>query len=245
MKALILTDTHKGHSTKTHDIHEKMWSDISKEEFDVLLHTGDWTSSKHTQLEDAFKQMRKYIPNKAVLGVMGNHDFWNNEYTSSPKWMTLKDQIESINKTCKKYGVHHLQEHEVVLNNVFFYGLDSWYTNPDPLTNDHYYIKSLMPSTEMHKFMYARAHKQFESILEKVVFNRTNVLLTHHNSYVTDWSYFDMAGNPSWMGLIADNFKHYIFGHTHQQVDVQYGDCRILNVGADYDKPKYKVVDLV
>ena len=61
-----------------------------------------------------------------------------------------------------------------------------------------------------------------------------------------------MSGNFSHLDFLSEDFDLVLNGHSHQEVDhtheYVYGNtvhsCRIVNVGSDYDKPKYRILEI-
>ena len=81
MKILLTGDTHYGFDFSTDRIIRKAfkndWPDDN--EIDIIVHTGDWISHKQKQFPKILNLFKGKYPTTPIVGVRGNHDFWNSE----------------------------------------------------------------------------------------------------------------------------------------------------------------------
>lgn len=77
---------------------------------DVLIHAGDCTSSgKLSQLEDLAQWLSSH-PHKHKLLIAGNHDY-----------CFEKEPAES-REVCERYGIIYLEDEEITMDGVLFFG---------------------------------------------------------------------------------------------------------------------------
>lgn len=106
MLRLILTsDTHYGfYPSKTALILNKFVKKLAKEKPDVVLHAGDWGSTKQKEVESCVKLFRRLLPETPIVGTVGNHDCLDEETECYTKrgWLRYQeiqndDEVLGIN----------------------------------------------------------------------------------------------------------------------------------------------------
>ena len=248
MKVALTTDTHYGFlgdkTRRQHEIFLKSLAEaMEKEGCVALCHTGDWATHRHEQLEKTFALFREYIKTP-IFTVFGNHDFWNekNKYKPLPWEKLLANQDELL----VKYNITHVGKNPTVLNNVFFGGFDGWYHHLNPPTNDLKYLPQWVGGEPLHGLMSKKAYQDLNSLLYKLPeFNYEKaVCLTHFPPFIDDPAYELCNANPAYLDVIAESFHVLMVGHSHQTQDFMKGSLRVLNSGAEYNKPRFVIVEL-
>jgi len=266
MKIALTSDTHYGHSHRTHKVHEKFLKKLADEDFDVLVHTGDWISCRQHELPRTFKMFREALGNKPILTVFGNHDLWDmdNWYHHNPKKVnrfsshynrkkSYRSMIVDHHNWMEEYNIHHLAWNPYQFEeDVMFYGFDGWYYDLPLKSNDPNFMPRLVDgNAPIDMFLSNEAHKALDGILEKQAKHKANnphfthIMCTHHPSYTFNPMYEFMCANPRFMEPICGQFDVLLVGHSHQQEDWKKDKCRIVNCGADYDLPKYAIIEIL
>ena len=239
-KIALMGDTHMGYSIMTSDIIEKKLKDLAKEKFDILIHTGDWISHEQDQLEPILNLFRNYV-NTPILGVKGNHDFWNKS-----KPMEISKIKRKQKKLFKEYDILHLEKNNFKMDDITFWGFDGWYSQTNPPTNDKYFIPPFENGVPTNLYLADEAHKNLEKILsESTNTPGKKICVTHFPPYTFNQRYACMCANESYLKIICENFNYFIVGHSHQIEDFMYQECRVINPGGDYDKPNYKIIEVI
>lgn len=237
----LIGDTHMGCSGSTEYLLEKKFGELKKEDFDFLIHTGDWISHSQDQLEPLLSLIRRHI-DKPIIGVMGNHDYWN-----SYEPMTIK-KISSLHKRLfKKYGIFYLEGSKPFRfgENLSVWGFNGWYGNTNPPTNDKYRMPKMENNIPIHEYLSGVAHKRLERIITQARNTPGNkICVTHFPPYTFNQRYLSMCACESYLDLICEEFSHFIVGHSHQKEDWVRLNCRVVNPGGDYDSPNYKIIEV-
>lgn len=172
-----------------------------------------------------------------VVYVLGNHEYYRGH---------LDRTLEKIRRAAAPH-VHVLENESFVLNDVRFLGATSWtdFTSTGDLSvalleagamNDFKLIRTesryrrLTPNDVATRSRHSKAWLTAE--LERPFSGRT-VVVTHHapiREVIGDTydghlsaSYFN-----NWYSLV-ERADIWIFGHTHQSVDMQIGSCRAVS----------------
>lgn len=238
MKIALIGDTHYGYTYNTPEILEEKLEELSKEDFDLVIHTGDWISHMQDQLDPMLELFRKHIPSKPILGVMGNHDYWNKH---SPKSVLSMTKVHK--KLFKKYNIHYLESEPFIFEGISIWGFNGWYCVSNPPTNDIYYMSKLEKGQHVHDYLSNIAHKGLEKILsDSRNCTGTKICVTHFPPYTFNQLYKTMCANELYLDMICENFNYFFVGHSHQNEGWQRKDCFVVNPGGDYNKPNYKII---
>ena len=190
MRVLCLSDTHSYHK----DL------EVPKKGYTCAVHTGDW-SNRGSELEtDDFLVWFSELPCKHKILVAGNHDWYAYSHNNHLK------------TKCALLGITYLQDEEVVINGIKFYGTP-W----------------------VNKF-YDWAFMKYESDLTKV-YNKipddTNVLLTHGPAlYILDEVPRGHVGSAALAERIKElkDLEVHMCGHIHESWgDIKTDGYRALN----------------
>jgi len=264
MKLAITTDTHLGASNNTQKIHEKFLIKLMEESFDVLVHTGDIASHKQKQLYRSLQMFREALGDIPILFILGNHDLWSQEdWNQNNRRYNKRTSYEQMKANQRDWfdelNVHYLQDSEFIYNDeVIFYGYDGWYKNMNPPSNDKHWMPTVAKMCPINQYLNYRATKTLDNILmsaegmRRVKPHLKMVCATHHSLTPYRGGHDTMNGDPKHLDFLSENFDYVLNGHSHQEVDQMheytFGNsvhtCRVINVGSDYDKPKYKIIEI-
>ena len=260
MKITIFTDTHFGHSENTHKILEKFYKKTNDSERpDLIIHSGDWTSHNQDQFQSALKQIRRCIPETRIIGIDGNHDFWNGKIvksfdmyngdrgiTSLRKIETSYDELVNLHKKIyKENDIDYLEDIDYLnINNIIFIGFNGWYNSAVPrVTNDSSWIDKRV----MLK-LWNKSREKISNVLSTVEkFNPNEfkrVCITHFQPFTENYAYIEHCADPSLRKLLTERFDYLILGHSHQRCDFIENDCRVLNTGSGYNNPKFVSIEI-
>lgn len=223
LKCALTSDTHYGFDSQTHSIHEEFWSNLSKENIDVLFWAGDISSSDLVDFERSLRMARRYLPNAKIILVRGNHDLWQDAFYKTGKnaplgvdpysyyrfrklsksykrplsfeELTLKQE-----KVMNELGIihlngmlHELNDHAVVI------GYDGWYneTNLNRLgTNDYKFLPELIQTAPAMIFLREKAEEDLERILSFNLEGKFVVGMTHVPPFTRDEPEVNFQANP-------------------------------------------------
>lgn len=227
MKKIILTsDLHSGFSYRTHDILDKFYASVQKENADYLVIAGDIISHSQSQWDPTLVQLRDHfdIP---ILVVLGNHDVWQDGHNKS-LWSTRKKIFDKF----EKYDITYLPDNPVVEDDFRIYGFDGWYKSSNPPSKDKYYLSTLTEGINTHDYIRKRWGKDQLSIIPKK--DRHQIVVTHF-----DFTDHPMSADSGWLNEINTKADVLCVGHSHIQRFDEIMDMQIINTGSDYDDPKY------
>lgn len=262
MKFAVTSDTHAGHSDKTHKRHlkflKKLRYEMEKQDIKYLLHNGDWTSSKQHQLRRTWSFWREELgPEIKILTVRGNHDLWDYDsyyrplkqqkhHTDHIGGMPYHHMMNNHIQWAGDSDICLLEDHgPIILDDVVIFGFDGWYNEIPPNTNDITFMPKIYNSVPIHTYLNWKASKELDKCLERSAElkheqpGKKHILMTHHPSYSKQRGYESMCANPRWMPYIAEEFDFYLVGHSHQTEDWKYNtsdglhSIRCINAGTD------------
>lgn len=242
MRLGIISDTHYGFSKFTHRKLEKVLEKNTEDSFDVLIHAGDWISHKQKSLIQILSLFRKHYPNKPILGVLGNHDYWDEKKDYSlGKYFDIFSDHE---KLFLDFDITYLQNKPYTLDKYTFYGFDGWYYEVYPKTNDIKYMPVFCKGLNVSEYLRDRAEKSFVNILNTEKQSEHEILVTHFPPFTDNIRYLEYCANSSYYKFITERFNTFIVGHSHVACDYVKDSCRIVNSGSDYDKAVFKVITI-
>ncbi len=241
MNVIQLSDLHFGFSHNTHKIIRKFFDRLP--EHDLIIICGDIASHKPKQFNSCLRFLRATTL-APILVVLGNHDLWISP-KKHRKISTQEDLTLYHEDVMLKNGVTYLHDKEVIIDGIGFYGFDGWYGHPNPASSDAERMCTFNP--HIHNDLYSRSYQAFNGSLERAEkHDGTRVLVTHHNMIVDSRSNrLDMSGDTAMLKPAQEVFDYILYGHTHVEEDSTVNNCRSLNCGSDYDKPRYKIIDIV
>jgi predicted MPP superfamily phosphohydrolase len=252
MIVLQLNDTHKGFTENTDKIHKKFFKEIKQLEFDVLIHCGDMIAAQQKNVEKTFIQLRDAAGDKPVAVVRGNHDYWQNLKSRSPKhgWMSMQEILSSHTELAKKYNIILLDEGETIeTDKVFIGGFTTWYHAIKPDTNDFHWMDYFFDDMRtVSEVLIKKQDDQLSDLGNKLVANtgKIRVVVSHMPVFGND---FDQRYTASYscQDVLRWECEYYLFGHSHKQHVGSdcFGDTLAYQTGSHYDKPKYLLINLL
>jgi len=113
MRLVCISDTHTRHRHMMTGSETRLRSGPlppNLPDGDVLIHAGDCTASGTlSQLDDVAQWLGSY-PHKYKLLIAGNHDY------------CFEREPQHSREICEKYGVIYLEDEEIAIDGVLFYG---------------------------------------------------------------------------------------------------------------------------
>lgn len=243
MRLVLTSDTHFGHDGKTQSKHSKFLKSLAEEKPDVLVHAGDWTSSKQGQFFRTLEMFRESL-DCPIVAVRGNHDFWQNQDR-----FHLLQETESVFEHhdiwFKRFNIHHVSYGPLILDGWTIAGFDGWYGNNSPPTNDSKFMPPYTQSMTTMEWFSRKAFRDLSDLLDSLdTVKSKKICVTHFPPFTNDQRYIHFCANPNYLEVLCERFELLLVGHSHIECDWVFRDTRIVNSGSDYNKPKYKVLEL-
>lgn len=273
MKIAITTDTHWGFSNYAFEQNLQMLQDIKNNKVDLILHCGDFGSSMYPERIDYWRTVRDMFPKIPIGTVFGNHDYWNGKFPTIlltveelekyKKPHSPADVIQQNFAIFEKYNISYIPDGlEFPDHKVYITGADCWY-HEEIYTNDINYIPHYnYPEGKqwLLKRMYTQFNKSIQKVKEYKEKNYITIFVSHFgiiqkaaeqdykSTYTSGFrrqerQYF--GADPALEDLL-ENVDYYLFGHSHTFYEgvAKNNFTKILNVGSDYEKPKYKILEI-
>lgn len=239
MRALIFTDPHRGLNQKTANIQDLVFKSIDPSSFDIVIVSGDWGVSKINHVKSSFKAFRMAFPDKPIIGVLGNHDLWDKKIKS------LSNKMKKIREFAKRYNIHLLENNPLEIDNYCFLGFNGWYVGDHGDTQDFDYIFPFVNGENLDNYLNREAYNSLINMIDYPKEGKTVISITHFPCISGEsMGNPHLNGNPSFGDQLLKFSDLIIFGHTHQAVDIVKDEVRIVNVGNDYNKLMFKIIDL-
>jgi predicted phosphodiesterase len=238
MKIRLLSDVH-------HEFYEDTRLYSNKGE-DVLVVAGDLHVG-HLRCWSALKQFAEHVPH--VVYVPGNHEYYN---------QTIPEFDDYLTRFSQNTNIHFLNPGRVQLDGVTFIGAALWtdFDNSDfnkyycgKAINDFRTIKNFSADKcqELNRKHYSYIKQQYEAV------KGPKVVVTH---FLPDHA----CVHPRFRGegvinhYFANNLGHWIqdltnttwlFGHTHDLVDITIGETRVIANPYGYNRNEHYVERLI
>lgn len=252
-----INDTHLG-LTKLKSI-RKMLLKLKEEEFDLLLHCGDYCggSQGYKTLGSTVRLIREIFPDKPYVTVIGNHDYWSKP-EPAPQWWKIKyPPVEQFEKNYNKI-LEIFKEHKVWfldedgpyrLERYVIFGHTGWYANSLVVeeSNDFFNLPYGIDG-DTQQYMYRRAQKGLYRNLDLLTDDdrKKELIFVSHFPVIKTDKCDDSFYLWSWSSLLGDvlqedySVKWFFNGHAHQE---HKGPLR-WESGSHYKKPKYQIVSI-
>ncbi len=230
----------------TSDLHIDCWPiaftladlGVDIDTYDVFVLAGDLTNGQPSQLEHFLKP----LAHKPVIMVLGNHDYWNNEFGR------VNDKFKKWLEEEGFYNCHLLDNENIVVDDVVFVGGTLW---TDVATDWHASnvvraympdcsriigLKGLLTTNEMHS-----SHIECLQAAQRVISVKKKIFVTHHCLSKQSLSpfYRDASSNTTQLlnrgyyseldeWIESQGFDAIISGHTHASVNYKIGSTKML-----------------
>ena len=237
---------------------------IIRTKADVLVLVGDTFAFNQKLLVECLKLFDQFEGVK--LFVAGNHDLWTHRSNS----LNIYEKV--LPRIVRQCGFHYLDQKPFVKNKVGFVGSIGWYdysfkdpVKPIPLNyyvhknwpgvvswNDGLYVHLGMNDSAFTKKV-NRKLKRHLALASKQV--RTIICAVHHvpfrqllrtNHTSTDNFLTAFSGSEE-TGKIIRSFPKvtYVFcGHTHQKKKAKINGITAINIGSDYLRKRFEVLEI-
>lgn len=233
MKALITSDTHYGFRETTPRILERKFQEAPKD-IDVIFHAGDWISHDQSQWKGITKLFRDLFPKAMIIGVLGNHDYWN----KPKKTYAAMDADRKI--FTDMHEIYLLNGEAMEKDDIIVCGFNGWYHIPEPPSNDVNWMPEWIDGKYFHMALADKANEMFQRVMSVDVGNKLPICITHHGP--DDRS--GMGANPKYITELAKKFNIIVLGHSHMPASYKIGDTLVVNPGSHYNDPKYIIMEI-
>jgi len=254
MRICHVTDTHLG-LTSAKKI-KQMVKNLSKEKFDLLVHTGDYSGMIEAApaVIETVELIREYY-NGPFVTVLGNHDYW-----AEPTIRGYTVNYNSILDCFKQNDVWFMDTDGIYIHRDFpdikIIGTSGWYQNPNPPTNDKLYLPNNIEGLSINLFLLNLSNKNLDKQLTTLdnSFNidlDTVVFLSHFPVIKPTEGPGDYKGafeDFCWSARLGSfihaqyNCKYFLNGHAHQ---LHIGKEFRYEPGSDYYNPKYRIWEII
>lgn len=246
MKVALISDTHLGLTTKGQL--KTMLKALVKEDFDVLVHAGDYCGGEvgHRQVRLTVELIRSFFPDKPFLSVIGNHDYWCRD--GRPSMDSFNENLDKIKQTFKTHKVHFLDYDGVWSHpdfiDIAFVGSSGWYAHPNPPTNDANFLPIGIDGDTNRYLIKLAEDRLFANLdgIDKSLHN--SVVFVSHFPVIKAHDYKGRFEDFSWRESLGNflqeehGIKFFFNGHAHQ---LHTGPLR-YECGSDYFNPKYIII---
>ncbi len=218
------------------DIHMEMHKDqgysfidsLNPDDVDILVMAGDIMYLKF--FDNAKNKIEKLLAKyKKIIYVLGNHDF----YTSSVH--TIERVVERLRKTFSADRLLiFIEPAKVNIDGYNFICGPMWFPFDEnnkyfaDLMNDKHYIQGFFP-----KWVYDQ-NQLFEHLVNGSLM-QNDIVVTHYlPSHTCVHPYYKNSQlnrffvNPMDKLILERKPKLWLFGHTHEPVDIKIGDTRLI-----------------
>lgn len=264
LKIAHITDTHIG-ITNPRTL-EKLFKRLAREEFDLLVHTGDYCGGfiGSRSVRTTVNMIRQAMPNIPFCSTIGNHDLWHegrrvsrsdklisaDSYTKSktfPSPEIFHENLKAIREAFLAARVHFLDEDGPFRlesqPGLAIFGHMGWYNN-HPNSNDFNFLPAALDG-DTNRFLQKRA---LEGLYRNVdLLNPSD----QFRIFVSHFPVVEILGDAkfssdSWDGRLTEWLENelgvrcFLNGHAHQ---LHEGPKR-FEPGTDYRKPTFRVWDI-
>jgi len=263
MQVVITADLHYGVGNN-----QRIVADFAKKvirtKADVLLLIGDTFAFNQQLLVECLRLFDSFEGDK--LFVAGNHDLWTRGTDS------LKVYEKTLPRITKLCGFHYLDQKPFTKGKVGFVGNISWYDysfkdKSKPILPQYYSSKQWPGVVSWNDSLYVHLGMSDSAFTERV--NRklkrhlaqaskqagTIICAVHHvpfrqllrtNHTSTDKFLTAFSGSEA-TGKIIQSFpkvKYVFCGHTHQKKRAMIGGITAINIGSDYLRKRFEVLEI-
>lgn len=218
-KIVAISDIHVDHY-----IGEK---DLDLLEGDILIIAGDISDDNHMGVDEVNDLACNF---NHTLVVLGNHDYCNK--------LCINEGFEGLQNFWKSEldsDVTLLLNQTVEIEGISFFGGTGWGHAQDGPSFMYEFRRACV---EPNKFMtatdMARLNQEFKNALLDIPTGGVDVIITHH---VPETFLSTFPGSrvldPYFIGNFTEEAQHighkaWIFGHTHDSIDLVHDGCRYI-----------------
>lgn len=237
MKILVLSDLHIEFSPFRPPLESVASADVVVLAGDI--HQGNLAPS----------WARRTFPDKPIVLVAGNHEFYNGHWERT---------LDSIRESARLHEVHFLEDSAVTIGKVRFLGATFWtdfeYFGADlrhtatlaaqRCMADYRVVEGCTPQATVERHKLSRAW--FERELSSPAAGGRQVVVTHHypRKESTPEEYRDELSTAAFGSELPEQFFEgvdlWIHGHTHTSFDYRVSGCRVLCNPRGYPMSKAK-----
>lgn len=234
------------------DLHQEFGiSDLSFENADLVILAGDINLGTK-----GIEWIKKYIPNKPVIYILGNHEYYKGTYPN-----TLHKIISASNDS----NVTVLENNRVEINGIRFHGATLWtdfslFGNPVEYgmicqykMNDYKLIRRDPSYSKLRSIDSFKIHQISRVWLEESLEESKeykNVVITHHAPSIKSVPEF-CKNDPVTAAYASDlealitkyNPLYWIHGHIHTPINYKVGKTEIICNPHGYINEKYNGYD--
>ena len=264
MRVIVTADIHYGVGNNQ-EIIKAFAGKLCATKADVLILAGDTFAIEQKLLVECLYLFDKFKGPK--LFVAGNHDLWTTKGNS----LEVYDNI--LPKLTRRCGFHYLDQSPYIYKGIGFVGNIGWYdysfkdlSIPIPekyytekqwlgvvVWNDRHYVKLGMSDQEFVN----RLNKKLKNHLMKVSSRKIHsiICVTHclpfkellPNPITSLDKYLAAFSGSAKLGETILKFtkvKYVFCGHTHQKREAKIGNITCVNIGSDYLRKRYEMIDI-
>ena len=263
MKIIVTADIHYGVGNNQ-EIIKAFAEKLCAAKTDVFIIAGDTFAVEQKLLVECLRLFNKFKGPK--LFVAGNHDLWTTRGNS----LEIYDKI--LPKLTRSCGFHYLDQSPYIYKGIGFVGNIGWYdysfkdkSKPIPLEyytnkkwpgvvswNDGIYVHLGMSDGAFTQIA-NRKLKQHLALVSKQV--NTIICAVHHvpfkellrTSHTSLDKFLDGFSGSVETGRIIKSFpkiKYVFCGHTHQKKRVKIDGITAINIGSDYLRKRYEIINI-
>ncbi len=225
MKILVLSDLHVEFSPFVPD-------PVAMAAADVVVLAGDINKAAY-----AAAWARRTFPNKPVVMVSGNHEFYTGDWDGT---------LNEMREAAMRHQVHFLENDSVTIDGVQFLGATLWtdfayfglhkieaaMAEAERYMADYWEISGCTPLATIDRHVESRTWLERELSLPGEAANR--VVVTHH--YPHKKSTAAQYQNDLCTAAFGSQLQHdlieraglWIHGHTHSSHAYRVGNCRVV-----------------
>lgn len=192
-------------------------------------------------------------------GNCWDQESWNQKNSRYNKKISYEQMKITQREWFEELNIHYLQDGSFSFKDeAIFYGYDGWYKHLPPPSNDKHWMPPVAKMCPIDQYLNFRANRTLDSILESAEDLKTTmphlktICATHHSLTPYRGGADTMNGDFRHLDFLCKDFDLVLNGHSHQEVDQVHeylggndvSTCRVVNVGSDYDKPKYRIIEV-
>lgn len=264
MKVQILSDLHneflEGRAQSRGDFNYKTWTgNIPQTDADIIVLAGDidigargikWAVEESNRLD------------KKIIYVSGNHEYYSREYFTN-----LKNMRDAANDS----NVYFLENNEIQIDGIRILGSTLWTDyNVVPGLDTYLVMKECGHALNDHRVIRIAGDNEYfspkdarrihiesvnwlKSKLNEDTDCRATLVVTHHGpSELCQHIKYPVspisAAFHSDLTQLVEKADCWVYGHTHSNLDVMVGKCRLVSNQSGYpreDVPDFNSIKIV